>query len=60
MRKNVLTVALLGVLATELFFFKRDFLYFLGQVGTREVIIVLLVVGTVVTARAIKQAARRL
>jgi hypothetical protein len=55
MWKNVLIVVLLGLFAVEVFFFG-----FLGRIGTREVVIVLLIAGTVLGARAIKQAARRL
>jgi hypothetical protein len=58
--KNVLIVVLLGLLAAEVFFFGRDMLHFFGRIGTREVVIVLLIAGTVIGARAIKQAARRL
>jgi hypothetical protein len=43
-----------------LVFFGRDRLHFFGLIGIREVTIVLLIVGTVVLARAIRQAARRL
>jgi hypothetical protein len=60
MWKNVLIVVLLGVLAVELAFFGRDLLYFFGRIGIRELAIVLLIVGTAVTARQLKHAAKRL
>ena len=60
MWKNVLIVVLLGVLAAEVFLFHVDMLHLLGRIGMREVVIVLLVAGTVIGARAIRQAARRL
>jgi hypothetical protein len=60
MWKNVLIVVLLGVLAGDLAFFGRDFLHFWGRIGIREVTIVLLIVGTVVTIRQLKHAAKRL
>ena len=60
MWKNVLIVGLLGVFAGELAFFGRDVLHVFGRIGTKEVVIALLIVGTVVTARQIKHAAKRL
>jgi hypothetical protein len=60
MWKNVMIVVLLGVLAGELAFFGRDFLRFFGRIGIREMTIALLIVGTVVTARQLKHAAKRL
>lgn len=60
MWKNALIVVLLGLLAAEVLFFGRDILHVLDRIGTREVVIVLLVAGTVLGARAIRQTARRL
>jgi hypothetical protein len=60
MWKNVLIVVLLGVFAGELVFFGRDLLHFFGRIGIREVVIVLLIVGTAVTTRQLKHAAKRL
>jgi hypothetical protein len=51
---------LLGVLAVELAFFRRDLLYFFGRIGIRELAIVLLIVGMAVIARQLKHAAERL
>ncbi|MDB6084877.1 MAG: hypothetical protein JWN43_2758 [Gammaproteobacteria bacterium] len=60
MWKNVLIVVLLGVLAVELAFFGTGLLHFFGRIGPRELAIVPLIVGTAVTARQLKHAARRL
>jgi hypothetical protein len=60
MWKNILIVVLLGVFAGELVFFGRDFLHVFGRIGIRELTIVLLIVGTLVTARQLKHAAKRL
>jgi hypothetical protein len=60
MWKNLLIVGLLGVLAGELPFFGRDLLHFFGRIGIRELTIVLLIVGTLVAARQLKHAAKRL
>ncbi len=55
MWKNALIVVLLGVLGVELYFFGGDLVYFPGHIGIREVTIALLIVGTVVLARAIRR-----
>jgi hypothetical protein len=60
MWKNVLIVGLLGVFAGELAFFGKDSLHVFGRIGIRELTIVVLVVGTVVVARELRRAAKRL
>jgi hypothetical protein len=60
MWKNVLIVVLLGDFAGELVFFGRDLLHFFGRIGIREVVIVLLIMGTVVTTRQLGHAEKRL
>jgi hypothetical protein len=62
MWKNVLIVGLLGVFAGELVFFGGDLLHFFGsiRIGIRELTIVVLIVGTVVVARELRRAAKRL
>jgi hypothetical protein len=59
MRRNALIVLLLGVLALGLIFLGRALLAFFAHIGTREVVIVLLIAGTVALVRLIRQMARR-
>jgi hypothetical protein len=60
MWKNVLIVVLIGAFAGELVFFGRDLLHLFGRIGIREVVIALLILGTVVTVRQLQHAAKRL